>query len=437
MKKRRKIFPRAAALLCCIILLPSLVAVPACAASDDQFFDVLEFGTANGSGSQVVSGTFPLSVVYQTVTVPFFYVDMVVTCNVSNLRVNYAGMPLEVVLINDSTGFTYRVYGDLVGDPSGYLTFTFSGDLPSGFSEGSIIFEQLRVSTMSHRMSVSHITGGIMSSNSSSEDDFRFMSNSDSPVHLYLTQYSSANHYYPYEGYVYVPDWAKYDYVDIFLDFFTSSIDSLGVLILTGEGKVSVPYTVNYISSDFENDFSFNPDVTLAYATRRQVLIRVDLTGIDRSLGDPVVFFNGLYDPWYGDNFISLLDVTGIIYGDTPSSLSIFWQRLQGLWIALHADLKTFFEGLFSGSDEFQAEVEQSVTDFDAAESEIDQGLDSLDTPDAGDVDIVGKIEASGAKTATLGDFFDTAFNNVVVNWLMILSFSFMLISFLLYGSFR
>lgn len=429
MKNRRKIFQRAAALLCCMLFLPSLVAVPAHAASDTQFYDVLQFGTANGSGTNVVTDTLPFTVVYETTKDPYYYVDLVVV-SAHIVILNYNGQQLTRRLINYANGvYRWRFFGDLVGDPSGYLTFDVSDPDFVGQS-CTVVFEQLRVSK---QKTIDVPTVGTVFASPYEWVVSEAMPDPDTPASITF-KFNDVSFPYEFFSEIRLTDWVKYDYLDVYFNIRCSSINSI---VVKFDGQY-LPHELNYLNSGLVPDQSWGSDGASPPDNTYNCVMRIDLTGVNRSLTVfPTIYIDGTYMPYVGAQGIQLTSVSGIVFGDVPSDLSVFWMRLQGFWFALHADLKTFFEGLFSGSDEFQAEVDKSVTDFEDAESEIDQGLDSLDTPDIDDVDIVGKIQSSGAKTATLGDFFDAAFNNVVVNWLMILSFSFMLISFLLYGSFR
>lgn len=360
MKKRLKIFQRVAALLCCILLLPSLVAVPAFAASDDEvgFFNVLEFGTANGSGSQVVTGTLPFDVVYETTREPFFYVDMVVVSDYA-IQITYAGVGLTRQLIDNQNGaYRYRFYGNLVGDPSGYLTFHI---YYSSSVQATVIFEQLRVSSFK--------TNAVPSVGTVLASPYEWipseaMPDPDTPASITL---KSADVSFPYDFFakLSLTEWVKFDYIDV---YFTCRVASISSISVQFDGQY-LPYELSYLESSFFPDGSWGSDGASPPDNIFNCVMRIDLTGVNRSVNDvPVIYIDGLYEPYWPAQGITLNSVTGIVIGDVPSELGTFWQRLQGLLVALFgsdpaaSDAKVQQDSFEKQSNEF---ILDAVNDWD------------------------------------------------------------------------
>lgn len=342
MNKRRKIFQRAAALLCCMVLLPSLFVFSVSAESDDGFFDVLQFGTANGSGSQVVTGAVPFDVVYQTTAEPFFYVDAVIV-SPTMVFLEYNGQPLTRQIINYSNGsYRFRMYGNLVGDPSGYLSFRVTSPGNNGATV-SVIFEQLRVSSMNHSQSFKPTVGTVFASpyewvpsetmpDSSTPATITFKSNNVSFAYDYFAKLS-------------FDTWQLYDYLDVYFTIRAASINSISVQL----GDVFVPYELTYLDSGLVPDSSWGSDGAAPADNVYDCTMRIDLTGLYRNVGSDVltILINGSYMPYLGAQGVSLTSVTGVVIGSVPSETATFWQRLQGFWVGMHADLKSFIQGLF------------------------------------------------------------------------------------------
>lgn len=321
MKKRRKFFQRAAALLCCIFLLPSLVAVPVLAADDTEFFDVLEFSTANDSGSQVVTGSLPMSVIYRTVMEPFRYIDMLVTCDIPDLTVTYGGYQLNTILIGTNYGYTYRVFGDLVGDPSGYLAFTIGG------SSGSwISFEKMEISSFTFSQSVYPSLGSLFA-DPAEYGTYEVM---ETPQHDVKITFDINNLYEWYDYWhsqIQILDWKKFDSVDVMIEIKCNTIDSISVV----QDGVALPFTVSYLNSTFAPDSSMMDDSTQIKVDSYYVVVSIDLAGVNRSaLMNPMIELTGMYSPYSTGEpqYIQLNGVTGYVVAEASSPLGTFWKNL-------------------------------------------------------------------------------------------------------------
>lgn len=328
MKKRsRRLMIRITSLIFSVVVLMSCLVSPVSATSDDDtFMNVLDFSTVNDSGSQVVSGSFPIRATYRTSAEPFRYVDMVISSDIADMTVTYAGYQLNTVLISNAYGYTYRVYGDLVGDPNGYLDFYISGS-----SGSTAIFEQLRVTSLDYSQSVIQSTGKLFCNHPEYGTYTEEMSTPQADVRITfdIYQYFDTT---TFLSQVTPLEWEKFDYVDLFITVSCSSIDSITAKL----DYSSVPYTITYLDSEYFADIPSDGETDLKTSEYR-MCIRLDVRGLDRtSVADPYVEITGTYAPGVlDDQYIMLTGVTGIVCADVPSELGTFWQRLQGFLVAL------------------------------------------------------------------------------------------------------
>lgn len=390
MNKRRKIFQRAAALLCCMVLLPSLFVFSVSADSDDGFFDVLQFGTANGSGYQVVTGTLPLNVVYQTSPEPFFYIDALVV-SPTLLPMYYNGTMLNRQIIGNVHGaYRCRYWGNLVGNPSGYLDLTFNIPGQEG-TEVSVIFEQLRLSSSTRQMQYQPTVGTLMA-NPTQYTPVEAMPDANTSAHLTF-KYNDSNQCEPFYSNVTLTDWKGYDYLDVYLQLNCASISSIDVTL----SELSIPFEISYLSSDFYPDQSWAPNEQYPTSQFFNISIRLDLTSLHRDVSaDPVISIHGLYAEYWPGQGIYLNSVIGIMIGSVPSELSTFWQRLQGLLVALF------------GSDPAAGEANQTQNEYHNDSQElvmqaVDNWDGNIDYAEAGFNDSIQFVSPSLAWLSMLG----------------------------------
>lgn len=390
MNKRRKIFQRAAALLCCIVLLPSLFVFSVSADTEDGFFDVLQYGTANGSGTQVVTGPMPIHVVYQTTPEPFFYIDAVVV-SPSIIWLVYNGTNLNRSLISYTGGaYRWRFWGNLVGNPSGYLDL----DINVPGSEGtqvSAIFEQLRLSSSTTQMQYKGTVGTVLA-NPYQYYPSESMPDANTPASITLRS-RDTDLCIDYFADITLTDWKNYDYLDVSFTVRAASIGSINVSI----NDLSLPFELSYLSSGFLPDSSWNPNQQLPMDQVFNCSMRIDLTQLHRDLShNPVIHIDGMYAEYNVAQGITLNSVIGITIGSVPSELATFWQRLQGLLVALF------------GSDPAAGEANQTQNEYHNDSQEfvmqaVDNWDGNIDYAEAGFNDSIQFVSPSLAWLSMLG----------------------------------
>ncbi len=371
MNRFHSISSRIFACISAVIVLIGCLAVPSYAASDDDssFFDVLDFGTANGSGYQYVTGSFPMQVVYQTIPEAFRYIDIVVTSDVGDLTVNYAGTNLTSVLLSSDGLFRYRFYGNLAGDTSGYLIFTLNGS-----SGSTVIFESMKISKNTYNTTFYREVGSILVNPyqyAPTED----MESPGSPAFVTLKQESYVNYYKDYSAKLYINNWNAYDYVDVVYRSRCGTIDNIEVEL----GTIHVPHTISFLDNSLSPDTSWDDDQMYGDMKMFDVLIRLDFTEIDRNTPYVcIININGQYAPYWSNQYCMLNSVTGIVVSDSISPLGTLWSRIQGLFVGLFSDLKIFLTELNSANQEQQDTLDRAQ----AEKEEMDNVLEDLPEAD-------------------------------------------------------
>lgn len=423
MKKRRKIFQRAAALLCCILLLPSLAAVPVSADTvSNNFMDLTEYLdlsviTLTPSNPNIILNLPTYSVVY--------YVDMLFSLNgsISSITVIKGSQSRNLTILSLGSGI-YRAYGQVSGNGSSSLT------LNCGVS-ATAWMEILSFDCALFQSDSFAETAGLWVSDSPTSSGIITMPNSSTPVTAAMKyQKKLSTSQYSYNSVIYLSNWRKYDYMDVYFTLTDADISSLVV-------KLDSQYI------PFECSFIGDPDITDFYcyevngekyyfpagiSSYMHVMVRLDLSQLDRTdSGTVQIFCSGQYGV---DDILlecnasmKLTSVTGFISSET-SELSLFWFKLRN-----------FLANLFSGDNDFEASVDHAVSNADSGIGEIDDSINELPTPSPEDMQLDFLIGGSGADVSTVRDFFNAIFNIPIIYWIMFLSFMFMFASFILYGS--
>lgn len=426
MKKRRKIFQRAAALLCCIVLLPSLVAVPASAevTSDDVFLDLLDY-----SGTQYFYTISP-DLNYLTLDLPYYssvkYVDFVFFKsggNINSISCTIGAGVTSLTISSLGNGY-YRCYGAVSG--SGFsikITLNIS----------STVWMQLASFKISlFNMDSFADIGGLWVSDSPTSSGIITMPNSSTPVTAAMKyQKKESTSQYDYNSAIYLSNWRKYDYMDV---YFTLSDADISSLVVKLDGQY-VPFECSVIGDpDLTDFYAYEVNGVTYYfpagiGAYLHVMVRVDLSQLDRTdSGTVQIYCSGQYSVddvllQCNANF-KLSSVNGYVFHSVPSPLTSFWLKL-----------KSFLANLFSGDNDFEASVDHAVSNADSGIGEIDDSINELPTPSPEDMQLDFLIGGSGADVSTVRDFFNAIFDIPIIYWIMFLSFMFMFASFILYGS--
>lgn len=419
----RKFSLRFISIISVLVILMSCIVVPAYAAEEEtsQFFDVLDFGTANGSGNQYVSAPFPAQVVYQTIAEPFRYIDMLVTSDVPDLTINYAGTNLTSVLLSNNGLYRYRFYGNLVGDTSGYLIFTVNGS-----SGSTVIFESMKISKNTFNSTYYPEVGSIL------VNPFQYAPTEDmtypgNPAMVTLKQESAVNFYKDYSATLYIDNWQAYDYVDVIYRSRCGTIDSIEVEL----NNIGVPHTISFLDSSLAPDTSWDDNEMYGDIKMFDVLIHLDFTNFDRTNSSScLINIKGQYAPYWSNQYCMLNSITGIVLADPTSPLGTLWSRIQGLFVGLFSDLKLHLTSLLRPDQEGQDVIDDTNTELDDFESEIgdlpDVDIDEA-LPDPSYFDDVADINA-------FAEFFRNLVQNPIIYNSMRITLGFCLISFLWFG---
>lgn len=242
LKMRRTIRSIAVALA-----LITLLTAPASAAEHSNlegWLSLLDYGTANNSGSNTVylsAGT--TSVRYYTPYAMFLgYIDALVYSNHPFTATNNAGDSLTVTRIESSGVISncYRVYGSCPSYEVSAVRFDIT------VSEPTVIeFKTLRVSSLygtSHFSLVAKInlqyggesqTMGMPAVRKAATVSFGSLSAEDSAIPD------------PFYGYIYLQSWQKFDFVDVF--FSISGADTTGIAAFIKD--IALPMELYYVDS--------------------------------------------------------------------------------------------------------------------------------------------------------------------------------------------
>lgn len=347
MKKRRKIFQRAAALLCCIFLLPSLVAVPALAADDmNIFFDVIDAGfldpvySIKPTSNEIVIDFGENRVVKY---IDFVFTRAAVAPTKIFLRSSWDGSETRLNVISLGN-MMYRAYGEVAIHSA---------------SKFSLVFETTGTSYIyPYTCKVSfNVSGGFPDIGFLKVSDYLGeltdwgMDSPTSPLTCWFRYPSTLGNNYicEYAAMAYFSNWRKYDYLDVHLTLSDASLSSLNVSI---DGKY-VPFEVSVVGDvdlfDWEvnetgGNIRYYPSGLDNYL---YVNLRIDLTGLFRNGStDLGVMISGQYSTDMAN--ICLYSVTGFI-SDEHTELDTFWIKL-----------KNFFSDLFGKNDPVAEQAQQT-----------------------------------------------------------------------------
>lgn len=350
MKKRRKIFQRAAALLCCIFLLPSLVAVPALAADDmNNFMDLVDAG--------YFETIYKLSPTENRIEIPFGdytllkYIDFVFSrSSTTPKRIyvvsGYDGSKQQLYTVNIGNNM-FRAYG-MIGVHSSttyYLEFETTGT--------TYIYPYSCKISLNTGSSFPDI-GRLQVTDYLGELTDWGMDSPTSPLSVYFrypTTYGN-NDICEYQAGVYIDNWRKYDYIDVQLLLADSSVSSIACSM---DGSF-VPIDISVIGNVELFDWEVNETggVVRYFPSGLDnfmyVNFRLDLTELFRSSqSDLGILISGQYSS--DMSHITLHSVTGYVSKDISDT--------DTLWIKM----KKFFSDLF-GKDDPVAEQAQQTQDL-------------------------------------------------------------------------
>lgn len=428
-----------------------LISAPASAAEStnvDNWVNLLDYGTANDSGSNSVSlpsGTTEVRYYFPSLLTPG-YIDALVWCDHSFTAKNNGSQALTVLSIGNNL---YRIYGSC---PTGYtlgvlrLIITVSSD--STFEVKSLRVCTVQGSSHFAEKGTLRVTGGNLSSTYSATQ-----SSTTSTVKCTFPHGSSYSQNMFFTAQVYLNDWRKYDYLDFYLYLYVDALESITCMM----GNVVVPLSVQYIDSS-ESSY-----------TSIAVVARVDLTGLDRSSSStPILTIRGSPDntstvSTFEGHYITLQSVSGYVCPEVVDA-SVSWiQKLidkLGGWFALlqsrvdiigsqlvvnlntitnsiKTEVKNITDRLDSlihpdstDSDDFSDSMASQATEME----EANDTLDSVTKPPVDDLDPSVDDIVPAEDVANFTSVFAAIFENNIFLSVFLMSFTLAMVSYVLYG---
>lgn len=426
-----------------LLLLPTMV-VPAAAADNMQnnFLQVMDYPNPSGAtiDSSNTSVTFNLpnwNTLYYLDTLLIMAGDVPtsVTCSFSGHTFD-----LNILPIDPSFGL-YRVYGNLPGYSTDSFILTFS-------SPGTtwVTFKSIEVATVSVNSfsTTANMSGTLDSGN------FTLNYSPGGEMVSHLTYYNNGDiETDDFYTFAYIPEWRKYDYIDLILSFTVGEIASVDVGL--SDGSYNLPFTVNFIQD------------TSTLPTTQMVSVRVDLTGIDRtSAADLQVFVSGALG--YGVNAFSIFGCVGhVAFDNDPyiyyfQSIINFFGNIAGKLDSLSANISQWISSQTTSLVNWLTSIRDSVVTWgqnivsainpspDAGQDAVDQGaqqgstitdlndqMNALDKPALnGGGDISGIISPGQLTSHTT--FLATVVNAPYISSVVMLSLILSLAAYVLFG---
>lgn len=403
-----------------VALLPALLAVPARAVEiDSSFIDVLNFCTPDDSGDYQVSlsladstvgFTLPFSTVITYIESIFRYTgdDLV---GVSLVYTKHSGLP-ETSLTVVKTGTYYRVYGRGLGNTTDVfgIKFYFADGSTSG---GSATFKSVKVDTVPVTKYQMSAVGTVYDYSTSPATQTPITYQADNVSHT-VDIYASSTTHNSFRASLVLYDWQKYDYVDVLMGVFCQNIASVDVQL----GGTYVPHVVNTISSVDGNN-----------ATLFIVTVRIDLTGIDRTVSSDLLCQLTATTPVNVASSFSITNVTGSVITEVVEAEIYWWQRLFDF---LPNQIDRIINALGGSGDASQ--VQDNIDSAVGELGDVQAVMDGVTRPalDSIDFDVSGMIDTSAA--ATYGNIFSSLIGNQYMTNIVLIAFILAAASFLLFG---
>ena len=299
-------------LVVCITCLVS----PVSAASDDSvFFNVLDYGFCNETGTN--TGTFdgsnPLTMSYslpEKMTVQ--YIDVLFTYRTSgsissvtvgkNSDVSLTVMKIDGNLYRAFGSFTAKLYDTLI------LSFT-----QSSTSSNSITINSLKIGLDSFRFHA--LSGKLTADALGVVSSVSWSSGGGNYLYLPDSKSDSGSYYPTYRSTVTIDEWYLYDYIDLTLCFIGNGFHSASAFLSDRSGVV--PFTISY---------SYPYSTT--YEGINYVTVHLDLSDVVRDDSKTLSFcFTSEYHVSYS-SFVLCHSCYGIVDNITVSSDTRWYSRI-------------------------------------------------------------------------------------------------------------
>ena len=387
-------------MILCACFLMSCMVVPASAAENDNFINVLDYSPANDSGTNYViaDNSATINFTYSIPVGPVRYLDMIIqTVNgpLSSISVN--GTALTVLEIK--TNF-YRVYGSI----------TLSSNL--AFSA-----TQLKASTF--KSFSTGETGFFALKYADQMLPFLYMDNADSPATHYFHEVDTSADplEFNYTVYAYPSYWKKYDIIDFYFKVRTSSVDSVAVHF----DGIYIPFTLSYFDTESlqwlpDNIYGGDAPLFFTWLTSEddfiEFMISIDVSNLDRTSSvTPQIAINGKYNQAHVNQYITLQSVVGTVINDSRDSDSYWFMQLYNVidtfraytlhyFRELQTSVSTGFTNIGAWFDDLASSIQ---TEFTNLKSSIGTHFSNLDTWIKNQTDsIVGSLDDFSANFSNL-----------------------------------
>ena len=405
--------------------------IPAFAAEESAWVELLESETVNDSGNNLV--TFSSTSTTFRIKTPQYMrctkVDMLIThpsgYAPTSVKVRYNNVyyTLSMAKIDSCTT---RVYGDNIPDNL-YADLVFQIN-KSGTASITYHILSCRVSPLSFKELKATAYALLNGVQYNTPFSFEY----DNPV--------VDDMYGEYQFPIVVTDWQKFDKVTISGSIGAMALNSIRASI----GGLGLPYEMNFAVSNisgsdvnsigwtemkyYSYDESYKGTTETETFTYTEYLgkilfsITIDLSGVDRNSTDQLIcYFTCLANEWLGYT-IQITGVTGLVDIADTSDAS-WWTRFKG-----------FLTGLFD-PDSPEAEDFQSSADQQGQQMEdLNEQLDSVTKPPVSDIetDLDDYVDPN-ALVIVNGNLAQLTNNSLIVAMLMI-SLIIALLSYILFG---
>lgn len=395
--------------------------IPAFAAEESAWIELLETGTVGNTGqnwfsystSAMVSVPTPRNMRCTKVDMLIAYTAGTVPSKVQ-LQYNGTLYNLTIAQIDNSTA---RVYGDIPDTYYSDLVLVFTRNSTSKSYLEILSCRVTPVSLQAYSLGGQVYIGGAYYSLAQ---------------HVPFGQQFDTHTFGTYLAYAITYDWAKYDTVTFYGSITDASIESVRVSL----GSQILPAEVNFL--DVENGGSWQlwngtntPDglhytgdsYDVAQWGQYVYSVTVDVSNVDRTVASTMlqVCFTGQYDDMYGGT-INCQSISGTITVPDTSGAT-WWHKIT-----------TFLSGLFnpdsSEAEDFQSSADQQGQQMD----DLNEQLDSVTKPPVSDVvtDVADYVDPN-ALVVVNGNLAQLTNNPLIVAMLMI-SLTIVLLSYILFG---
>lgn len=403
-------------LILTVLLLPALLAVPALAAEDSTWYNMLDYGTLNNTGNHFIWMDSGSSFTYN---MPFLgqvrKVDILVSSTYSFTKVELSRNGSTWVQADCYTLGTdlKRIVFDGALSGEGYILVRITS--PSSVIYLTVV--SFKISFLETDTFASPVYGNVKHGPQHiTTSQFTFAGGESYSSKVTLGNGTTGT--YSFEAELYFTDWYKFDFLSFAIDSKVSSVTAIAAYV---NGQ-SVPIQV--VSPPYAG---IKPDYWF-YS------VSLDLTGIDKNYSNSgssvedslVVVFNGSYQDGDGvEDYICLAYSTGSVLVEKQSVISYWFFQLE-----------SWFDELISavGGSNDASGVQDSIN---SAVGELEQAgaaLDAVQRPDIGhvNIDVAGMVDPAGLSgVASIVGLFT---GNTLIYSIMLMFLTLALISYIIFG---